>query len=250
MTPEELAEKLARLEELEASFAAALEREKLAALYQLAYGLSHEFNNPLANISSRAQTLLLDEKDLERRRKLATINAQAFRAHEMIADLMLFAKPPQLDKRAVDLAALLAQLALEMQAAANEQQTELIVSVSTDESFVVQADATHLLEAIKAVVKNALEALGENGRIELTLEKMAQNDDKCVAIVIRDNGPGISPAVRKHLFDPYFSGREAGRGLGLGLSKCWRILDEHGGSVEVSSTAGQGAEFRLILPAM
>src|SRR5881397_2980256 len=78
----------------DADFAAAVEAAKLRALYDFAYGLSHEINNPLANIATRAQTLLVDEKDPERRRKLATIVQQAFKAHEMIADLMLFARPP------------------------------------------------------------------------------------------------------------------------------------------------------------
>src|SRR6266576_6855302 len=75
-------------------FSAAVEAAKLQALYNFAYGLSHEINNPLANISARAQTLLVDEQNPERRRKLATIVQQAFKAHEMIADLMLFARPP------------------------------------------------------------------------------------------------------------------------------------------------------------
>src|ERR1041385_6447610 len=84
-------------------FATAVEAAKLRALYNFAYGLSHEINNPLANIATRAQTLLVDEKDPDRRRKLATIVQQAFRAHEMIADLMLFAHPPRMQPREADL---------------------------------------------------------------------------------------------------------------------------------------------------
>src|SRR5437868_15524952 len=87
-------------------FSAAVEAAKLQALYNFAYGLSHEINNPLANIATRAQTLLVDEKDAERRRKLATIVQQAFRAHEMIADLMLFARPPAANLKDVDLVSL------------------------------------------------------------------------------------------------------------------------------------------------
>src|SRR5881398_3841488 len=87
-------------------FLRAVEAAKLQALYNFAYGLSHEINNPLANIATRAQTLLADEKDPERRRKLATIVQQAFRAHEMIADLMLFARPPALRLEEIDLARL------------------------------------------------------------------------------------------------------------------------------------------------
>src|SRR6478609_7503495 len=108
------------------AFAAALEAAKLQALYNFAYGLSHEINNPLANISARAQTLLVDEKNPERRRKLATIVQQAFKAHEMIADLMLFARPPAMSPETVDLSKLADKGLAEMQEQAGEQQTRLI----------------------------------------------------------------------------------------------------------------------------
>src|SRR5215831_17738172 len=107
-------------------FARAVEAAKLQALYNFAYGLSHEINNPLANIATRAQTLLIDEKDPQRRRKLATIVQQAFRAHEMIADLMLFARPPTLRREEVDLARLCDTVVAEMQEQAREQGTELV----------------------------------------------------------------------------------------------------------------------------
>src|SRR3954468_13179505 len=102
-TDDELAARLARLDELEHRFTSALEHAKLAALKEFAYGASHEINNPLANISTRAQALLAEEPHPERRKKLATIVAQALRAHEMISDLMLFAKPPPLSLSDVSL---------------------------------------------------------------------------------------------------------------------------------------------------
>src|SRR5215207_9723877 len=88
------------------SFEERLERAKLDAMKELAYGASHEINNPLANISARAQTLLRDERDPDRRRALEAINLQALRAHEMISDLMLFARPPLLELQTVDMLAL------------------------------------------------------------------------------------------------------------------------------------------------
>ena len=88
-------------------FLDALEAAKLDALKELAYGASHEINNPLANIAARAQTLLRDESDPERRRALEAIHQQALRAHEMISDLMLFARPPRLERGPVDVASLL-----------------------------------------------------------------------------------------------------------------------------------------------
>jgi signal transduction histidine kinase len=69
-----------------------------------------------------------------------------------------------------------------------------------------------------------------------------------VEIRVADNGPGILPEHRRHLFDPFYSSRQAGRGLGFGLSKCWRIVTNHGGRIEVQSEPGQGATFTIRLP--
>lgn len=239
---DEVAKKLQRLAELETQFDVALERAKVTAVYNLAYGLSHEFNNPLANISSRAQALLADEKDPERRKKLAAIVAQAFRAHEMIADLMLFAKPPQIVKQPTDLGQLVREAVQALAAMASPQQTEIAVQPTSD-PLTAAVDATALYEALQAVIKNGLEAIGQGGRIEIGFEQSAHD----IAIVVRDSGPGIPKDRRPHLFDPYYSGREAGRGLGLGLAKAWRILDEHGGSISVESETA-GAVFKLRLP--
>jgi signal transduction histidine kinase len=240
---EQFAAKLNRLNDLETKFATALERAKLASLKELAYGASHEINNPLANISTRAQALLVEEKHPERRKKLATIVAQAFRAHEMISDLMLFAKPPTLNVEKCELNPLLTKLVDEALPEAKEQQTELSFEIDPPE-LTLTADPTHLAVAIKALIRNAVEALGQGGNIVVA----ATSEESEVVISVIDDGPGISPQVREHLFDPFYSGREAGRGLGFGLSKCWRIAELHGGRIEVESEPGHGATFRLILP--
>src|SRR5260370_41381753 len=121
-----VAERLARLALLESEFLTSVETAKLDALKEFAYGASHEINNPLANISARAQTLLQDERDPERRRRLAAINSQAFRAHEMIADVMLFARPPRMERRDVGLAARTASRIDEMSEIAAAQHTRLM----------------------------------------------------------------------------------------------------------------------------
>jgi len=235
---------LARLRDLEQGFDEALERAKLDALREFAYGASHEINNPLANISSRAQTLLRDEADPERRRKLATINSQAFRAHEMIADLMLFAKPPSLVLEAVDLAAVVEQVVRQLEERTLEQGTRLVVE-GTNSACVIEADLNHLATAVKALCQNALEAVVQGGCVTVSLDRPGQEG---VSLSVEDTGAGIPPEQRRHLFDPFFSGREAGRGLGLGLSKCWRIVTLHGGLMDVQSRHGLGARFTIHLP--
>ncbi len=240
----DLKAQLERLSQLETDFAHPLETAKLDAMKQLAYGASHEINNPLANISARAQTLLQDERDPERRRRLAAINSQAFRAHEMIADMMLFARPPQMMSESVDLAALADDVLRRLADEAAAQHTELLRTGSS-EPLLARVDPTQLRVALRALLTNSLEALGDGGRIELSVGPGPAAGT--VQIIVSDNGPGIRPEDRPHIFDPFYSGREAGRGLGFGLSKCWRIVTEHGGRINVTEPAGRGARFMITL---
>jgi hypothetical protein len=236
--------KLARLAELEHRFAEAVERAKLEAMKELAYGAGHEINNPLANIATRAQTLLHDETDAEKRRKLAAINAQAFRAHEMIADLMLFARPPQLRPEDVDVGALLAHVADELQAEADAANIRINVQ-APDQPVHISADPVQLAVVIRALCTNAIQAMTNGGQIDLRVVPIPAGG---VQITVADNGPGIPPDIRPKIFDPFFSGREAGRGLGFGLSKAWRLVTLHGGTIEVGETPGGGATFVTQLP--
>ena len=235
---------VARHSVLENDFAAQLLREKLAAMQALAYGASHEINNPLANIAARAQSLLVDEKEPQRRRSLATINAQAFRAHEMIADLMLFAKPPAPVKKPVNLVSLADQVVSELADDARAQGTELIRRPGGAAELSVNADEVQLGVALRAVCQNALEAVRRGGRVLVIVEEC----EGAAHVHVSDSGPGLTDEARRHLFDPFYSGREAGRGLGLGLSKAWRIMELHGGQIVVASREGQGTTFTLVLP--
>jgi signal transduction histidine kinase len=241
------ADSSARLLELEQRFEETLEREKLAALKQFAYGLSHEINNPLTNIATRAQMLLAGEIDPARKKALATINAQAFKAFEMIADLMLFAHPPALARTDFGVADLLEQLAREHSVAAAEQHTQLAVLAASSADLTITADRNQLAAALAAIIKNALEALRAGGEVRVSASLVSQ-EVPTVTFAVDDTGPGITAEIRRHLFDPFFSGREAGRGLGLGLSKAYRVAELHGGTLQVESELGRGAHFQLTIP--
>jgi hypothetical protein len=225
---------------------AQLERQKLEAMKELAYGASHEINNPLANIAARAQTLLRDESSPERRRALEAIHQQAMRAHEMISDLMLFARPPKLMIESVDLCEVIRHVAAGLEEQCQRRNVRLTLH-SPATPCVVQGDALQLAVAITALIVNSAEAIGNDGAIEIRLEAIDANG--MAAIEVADTGPGISAEVRCHLFDPFYSGREAGRGLGFGLSKCWRIVTDHGGTIVVDDSNSQGAKITLRLPA-
>ena len=168
-----------------------LERQKLDALKELAYGASHEINNPLANIAARAQTLLRDEVHPERRRALEAIHQQALRAHEMIADLMLFARPPQLVIEQVDIVQRVRDVVQNITAEATERQIEFRL-VLPDEPFEVPADGEQLTVAIKAVCVNALEAIGREGQVSITVRQEKFAGEEREVSEIDDTGPGIS----------------------------------------------------------
>lgn len=235
--------KLARLGDLEQEFAGALERAKLESLAEFAAGAGHEINNPLMVITGRAQLLLRQETDAERRRSLALIHAQALRIDEMIANLRLFARPPVPQRRRVDLVALADEVLAGLAARAEEQQTTL-VRMPHAGPLEANLDPAQIATALQVLCLNALEALDHGGRIEVHLERRAAE----VRLRVCDDGPGFTAAQRTHLFDPFFSARQAGRGLGLGLSKCWRIVTGHGGQLAVESPSGSGATFTLVFP--
>ena len=237
-----LAEKLARLAALEHRFRETLEAEKLEAMAEFAAGAGHEINNPLTVIAGRAQLFLREETDPERRRALALINAQAKRAYEMIADMMLFARPPKPEPEPVDLVELVDQVIEDLLPPAVQEIT--LSRTGQDGPVRIEADATQLTVALKAMCQNAIEAIGGEGHVEIDV----QTDGGDARIRISDDGPGIPPDERRHLFDPYYSARQAGRGLGLGLSKCWRIVTNHGGRIDVDSRPPHGSVFTIRLP--
>jgi signal transduction histidine kinase len=234
---------LARLTHLEGRFQETLDIEKLAAMAELAAGAGHEINNPLAIIAGRAQLLMADETDPERRRELAVVNAQVKRAYEMIADMRLFARPPRPEPRPFDLVQLVDALVEDMASQAAERAIT-IRRTGDAGPLIMEADPTQLEVALRALCKNSLEVIAHHGQIQIDVSC----DGDLVRIRVIDDGPGVLPEHRRHLFDPFYSARQAGRGLGLGLSKCWRIVTNHGGHIEVQSEPGRGAVFAITLP--
>ena len=230
--------KLRRLDELENEFSRTLEAEKLESLAELAAGAGHEINNPLAIIGGRAQLLLRDRQSPEHQRELALIIAQVRRANEMIADMRLFSRPPEPEPESFDLAELLNQTVAEFAEQAAERAIELIRTGEID-PVEIEADPIQIGVVFHAILRNAIEAVGREGVVEISLQRSPEGAEVSVA----DDGPGVLPEERRHLFDPFYSARQAGRGLGFGLSKAWRIVTNHGGQIEVESEPGEGAVF-------
>lgn len=226
---QQLARKMQRLSSLETSFDRRLQKAKLGAIKQFAYGLSHEINNPLANISTRAQQLQRDESDDTRTAILERIVEQVYRAHDMITDLMFFANPPAAKVQSCDLNHIVTQVAADFAEETQRQAIRLELNLPDDQST-ASADPKMIGEALRALLRNSIDAIGCEGTIVVSLEATHGR----YAIHVADSGPGLSPYAKQHAFDPYFSGREAGRGLGLGLCRAYRIAKLHGGEVTLA----------------
>ena len=143
-------------------FAEELERAKLDAMKELAYGASHEINNPLANIALRAQTMLKREDDPDKRKMLEAMHRGAMRAHEMISDLMLYARPPALKKEPTRLVKLANQVLEELQPLAEERGIQLTLLASSDD-VTAWVDPLQIAVALRAVVENSLDAIDQAG---------------------------------------------------------------------------------------
>ena len=218
-----------------------LEQAKLAALAEFAAGAGHEINNPVATIAGRAQQLLRGETDPAKRHALATIVGQAYRIRDMIGDLMVFARPPEPEPVRFDLVSMARDVVESQRENAGARGIELAIPEST--VFYVCADRSQIAVALAEMLRNAIEASPENGRVEI----VCREQDESIVCEVIDEGTGFLPEEREHAFDPFYSGRQAGRGLGFGLSKAWRIVTLAGGTIEIDSS-GNRTVVRIVLP--
>lgn len=220
---------------------------KLAALAEFAAGAGHEINNPVGTIVGYVQQLLAGETDPDRRHALATIGAQAYRIRDMIGDVMLFARPPQPRREPLDLTAAVSAVISQFRAEA--ESAKIAVQSDCVGPVPVFADKTHLQIVISELLRNSFEALPAGGTVRVQAHSIGASTPEGSLLTIHDDGPGLSAEAREHLFDPFFSGRQAGRGLGFGLSKVWRIVTLHGGRIDVESPATGGVKFAVRWPA-
>lgn len=242
----------------------ALERSRrLAALGEMAAGIAHEVRNPLASIRLHARIL---EEDLADRPGEQGVSRKIIKAvaglDAVVTDVLAFSREMRLDRGEVDASEAITR-ALEAALAPGEAPGLLVQRVDeTRPALTLNADADHLHSALVNVLRNAVQAMagaGTGGRAELTIDAerrlvrrtAASRPEPMAVLSVRDTGPGISDEVLERMFNPFFTTRAAGTGLGLPIVH--RIVDAHGGRVVVFNNSdrqpgARGATVELRLP--
>jgi signal transduction histidine kinase len=216
---------------------------KLESLAEFAAGAAHEINNPLAVISGQAQYLLGHEAETARQQSLHKIITQVQRVHQMLTELMQFARPARPHRQLVEPRSLARETLLSLHEFASQRQVTLEAN-EVEETPAIFVDPKQSRTALECLVRNAIEAAGTGGWVRIR----SHSTTDALELLIEDSGQGPNPAHIEHLFDPFFSGRQAGRGRGMGLPAAWRLAREQGGDVRHAVVPGGPTQFVLALP--
>ncbi|RDI58003.1 ATP-binding protein [Microvirga subterranea] len=222
---------------------------KLAALGQMAAGISHELNQPLAAIRSHAHngTVLLERgRPEEARASLDRIQGLTARMAELIKHLKRFARRPAATLEAVDLRAVVEGALSLFEQRLDEEKVAVRMSVPAA-PLTVLAEEIRLEQVIVNLISNALDAL--EGQADRRIDIGAEAGGGRVRLIVADNGPGIAEQHRAAVFDPFFTTKPAGLGLGLGLSMSYNIVKDFGGDLILATTGRTGTTFVIDLAA-
>ncbi len=233
--------------------------QKMEAIGQLAGGVAHDFNNLLTIIRSYA-ALALDDREIPARLigPVSQIAEAADRAADLTRQLLAYSRRQVMRRELLNLAEVIDRLAKMLCRVLGE---DISLEVQGDErNLMVQADRTMTEQIVLNLATNARDAMPHGGRltIQVSTRERAIDDSraaservtrKYVCLTVADSGCGIDPEVLPHIFEPFYTTKAVGKGTGLGLATVYGIVKLHQGFIEVESQPGQGATFRILLPA-
>jgi signal transduction histidine kinase len=212
--------------------------ERLSAMGRLAAGVAHEIRNPLNAISMASQRLERDNID----RLTAVIRGEIRRLNRIIEDFISFAKTRKMEFSHHDIMDLLQEIVL-LTEEELESEGVMIKILRNDSPLMISMDFDKLKQAIFNILRNAMESISNGGSIELSAEPKGKN---WISIKISDTGSGLTPEEIEKIFNPDYTTKD--KGLGLGLTLAHEIIKGHGGDIQVRSQPGQGTTFEILLP--
>ena len=212
--------------------------ERLAAIGQVASTVGHELRNPLGVMANAVYLLRLRIDDPSATRQLDLLDRELQSAARISSDLLDFARTREPTPRPVDLNELVTE---SLSVVARPSGVEVMRRDATDIGSVA-VDRDQLRQVLINLISNAFEALSDGGTVTVSIERL----DGAVRIEVADDGPGIDEDTKARVFEPFFSTKA--RGTGLGLAVCKRLVEAHGGVLAVASAPGEGARFAVVLP--
>jgi len=245
------------LEERERLEQQLIQAQKMEAVGRLAGGVAHDFNNLLTIINGYSDFMLRNVDLSERLREdIDEIRRAGERAADLTRQLLAFGRRQMQELRVFDLNDVLSEMARMLRRLIGEDITLSLALAA--EPLLIRADRSHIEQVVANLAVNARDAMPRGGT--LTIEtccaclspdaatNLGVEGGGCVQLAIWDTGTGITPEVRAHLFEPFFSTKGPGKGTGLGLATVYGIVKQSGGEIQVLSEPGRGAEFRIYLP--
>jgi len=232
--------------------------DKLASLGTLVAGIAHEINNPLGIIAGYSEALLdrAHEPSLscvpgfeDFPEYLRTIHSEIFRCKGILKSLLEFARPSGGTFREIDINELIKEVLLLLKHRTARLQHTLSLTLNRDLPK-ISADAGSLRQLLMNLLLNAIYFTPEGGSISITTGPEGAENAGGVRLDVRDTGTGISADLIEKVFDPFFTTKPVGEGTGLGLTICHRIVEEHGGTIDVESEPEKGTTFIITLPAI
>jgi PAS domain S-box-containing protein len=218
--------------------------EHLATLGELCAGLAHEIKNPLAGIKGAIDVIRESAPSLDKHQEIFDdVIHEVNRIDKIVRDLLNYAKPKPPSHTAINLPELVQRITTMVRSASKQGSIPIqMCQLAPIPEFT--GDETQLDQVLLNLLLNAQNAMPSGGHIEVVLDY--DRDASVVRMEVRDDGPGIPEAIRKKIFQPFFTTRPDGAGLGLAV--CLKNVQYHGGSIEVHSEAGQGTTFSISIP--
>ncbi len=220
--------------------------KRLAALGKLSAGIAHEIRNPLSSIRGLAQFVYNSfSKTDERKEDLNTIIQEVDRLNKLVVQVLDFAKLKKPSLTRFSLNDLIRKIAELFKLEIKDKQVKFSLELSPDISQ-IQADEDQVKQILMNVIINAIQAIPKKGEIKIKTEKALLKGESAVKLIIKDSGVGITEKDFNQIFDPFFSTKD--QGSGLGLSIVYKLIEAHQGEIKVESKEGKGTKFIIFLP--